>query len=366
AANPRGAARSGVANPCFYLEREKLVRHWFIRSKAIGHAVRAAIEGLEGRVLLSGSPQTSLGSVATVDSATATVTGTVFNDLNGDAARETGEPSLAGRTVFADANRNGLLDPGEPSAISDSQGHYQITGIAPGQYSIEQVIPSGWQFTAPLNWPVTATYAAGQSYTVPDFGSVQLPAVNTALDSTFGNQGVAADGASIDRPDNLLLLPDGHLLATGSSGLYRFDSSGALDPSFGNGGFKAVPWVNTFLNGSAVQQPDDKILVSGMVWNGSYYDMAIGRFDPTTGAADPTFGSNGRAIAGFTADTEFESVALQSDGKIIVSGAQFNRTTSQYSIVLARFSSSGILDSTFGSSGLLQVSVPGANLQPTA
>src|SRR5262249_4334757 len=44
-----------------------------------------------------------------------TVTGTKFNDLDGDGVRDPGEPGLQGWTIYVDLNNNGTLDGGEPS-----------------------------------------------------------------------------------------------------------------------------------------------------------------------------------------------------------------------------------------------------------
>jgi len=45
------------------------------------------------------------------------------------------------------------------------------------------------------------------------------------------------------------------------------------------------------------------------------------------------------------------SVALQSDGKVIVAGTSYNPSIGQYDFGLARLATNGVLDTTFGSSG---------------
>src|SRR5205823_2069528 len=73
--------------------------------------------------------------------------GTVFEDKDGDGVRDLGEAGVAGRTVFADANGNAALDAGEKSAVTDSAGHYKLS-VAPGDYTLRQVLPTGWYSTA--------------------------------------------------------------------------------------------------------------------------------------------------------------------------------------------------------------------------
>jgi uncharacterized delta-60 repeat protein len=58
-----------------------------------------------------------------------TVRGIVYNDLNGNGARDSGEPGLARQIVFMDHNVNHRWDYGEPVRITDAQGVYQFTDL---------------------------------------------------------------------------------------------------------------------------------------------------------------------------------------------------------------------------------------------
>ncbi len=74
---------------------------------------------------------------ATIATGTATVTitdpnritGTVFNDLNGNGALDAGESGLSGWTVFIDPNLNGILDNGEPYAVTDANGNFSLDNL---------------------------------------------------------------------------------------------------------------------------------------------------------------------------------------------------------------------------------------------
>ena len=44
-----------------------------------------------------------------------TIAGTVYEDLDGDGARDPGEPGLSGRQVYFDADDDDVADIGEPS-----------------------------------------------------------------------------------------------------------------------------------------------------------------------------------------------------------------------------------------------------------
>jgi hypothetical protein len=107
----------------------------------------------------------------------ATVSGFVFNDLNGDGVRERTEPPLVGATVFVDLNNNGSRESGEPSAVStDPEGAWSIGGVAPGTRVIRQEPPVGFRQTAPGGGPHTVTLSAGGTVGGLNFGDQRLPA----------------------------------------------------------------------------------------------------------------------------------------------------------------------------------------------
>ena len=96
------------------------------------------------------------------------IAGTVFNDLNGNAARDAGEPGQPGWRVFIDANRNGKLDAGERSVLTNSNGYYRFGGLGAGTYAIREVDQTGWARTA---WSPTVTLAAGATATGRNFAN---------------------------------------------------------------------------------------------------------------------------------------------------------------------------------------------------
>src|SRR6516162_5306557 len=71
------------------------------------------------------------------------------------------------------------------------------------------------------------------------------------------------------------------------------------------------------------------------------------------GSLDPTFGTNGIVT---TANTVANAAALQSDGKIVVAGSVANPQNFQQGGLL-RYTSSGVLDSGFGTGGKVLMAV---------
>ncbi len=100
---------------------------------------------------------------------------------------------------------------------------------------------------------------------------------------------------------------------------------GDLDPAFGNGGRVITPVsiVNGHDFGRAVAlQNDGKIVVAGSSHGRTASgDFALARYNPD-GSLDMGFGSGGKAVAdSIKVEVSISSIALQSDGKIIVTGS---------------------------------------------
>jgi hypothetical protein len=86
---------------------------------------------------------------------TITVSGSVFNDVNGDGVRQGGEAALPSRSVFLDNNSNGSVTSGEPTATTDSAGAFVFSGLGPGVHRVRSAVPAGWMLTT-TNHDVTA------------------------------------------------------------------------------------------------------------------------------------------------------------------------------------------------------------------
>ncbi len=129
-------------------------------------------------------------------------------------------------------------------------------------------------------------------------------------------------------------------------------ADGDLDISFGGDGK-----VITDLNGkndwatSTAIQKDGKIVVAGYSYNGSNNDFALARYN-TNGTPDTTFSGDGNIITDISgSDDVAKSVAIQSDGKIIVAG--YTRNGGDMDFALARYNNYGTLDENFGTNGVV-------------
>ena len=119
-------------------------------------------------------------AVTTVSPGKGTITGSVYDDGDGDGQRDSGEAGLAGRTVFLDSNDNGNLDEGERQTTTDGTGAYVFDNVVAGNWVVGQVQASGWIGTAPSSGRQPVTVTPDTSTDAVDFGSF-LPGVAGGL-----------------------------------------------------------------------------------------------------------------------------------------------------------------------------------------
>ena len=147
---------------------------------------------------------------------------------------------------------------------------------------------------------------------------------------------------------------DGKIIAVGqvdtASGrdtmLMRYNADGSLDTSFGGGTGMVVTAVGVDSNfaKSVTLLDGGKILVAGTVYTGFNPDIFLARYN-SDGTLDTSFDSDGIAKSGLGLSDEGFSMAVLSDGKILVAGTAFS------DFVVVKFNSNGTLDATFGSGG---------------
>ena len=192
-----------------------------------------------------------------------------------------------------------------------------------------------------------------------DFAVVRYTS-SGALDTSFGTGGKVTTpiGSSTDFGNAVALQSDGKIVVAGYSyircntdfALLRYTSSGALDTSFGTGGKVTTPISSNGFGNAVALQSDGKIVVAGSTSsNGGIFDFALVRYT-SSGALDTSFGTGGKVTTPIGSGTDFgRAVALQSDGKIVVAGSSTSGGKDDFALV--RYTSSGALDSGFGTGG---------------
>jgi uncharacterized delta-60 repeat protein len=179
------------------------------------------------------------------------------------------------------------------------------------------------------------------------------------LDATFGVGGrVITDfGEVLGSVQSVAAQSDGKIVVAGSIWdqpfsfvdwiVARYNSNGTLDATFGVGGKAITDLGQRQLVSGLVLQNDGKIVVVGTTReDGSDIDFALARYN-VDGTLDSTFGDGGKVVTDFGGlDDRIYSVALQSDGKIIIAGDSGGH-------VVARYNTDGTLDSSFDGDGVL-------------
>ena len=203
-----------------------------------------------------------------------------------------------------------------------------------------------------------------------------------SLDTTFNSGGgqpgtvmmQIATTASDDRAYALAIQTNGMIVLAGYSNdgakkviavaRYKADGSG-LDTGFNTTGIvtQAFGTNDSVANAIAIQA-DGKIVVGGYSKSGSAIVFTLMRLSGTDGSLDTSFGTGGIVTTAIgTLDDEINALALQSDGKIVAVGYSEG---SQYSFAVARYTTGGVLDTTFNSTGTVTTDIGTSNDEATA
>jgi uncharacterized delta-60 repeat protein len=325
---------------------------------------------------------------AAPSSPTVTATSTVFN--GGDYAYGAGIQAV-GKIVVAGTTRqsssSGMFavaryNPDLSLDTSFGTGGKQTTALTPrvASYGFSMAIDAN--AGANLGKIVVAGTTYSTSYKGSQYTDFAVARYTTAgvLDTSFGggkgfvttNTSSAQTGndevfsVTIDGQDRIIAA------GTASNGSYqvvtlaRYTSSGALDTSFNHVGRQ--PGVvtldlgqNAEASGVLVDANGNYLIVGSL--KGAFYPpltespagsngVFVARFTPA-GALDPTFGTNG--VVSFASMTgngdldEFRALTLDASGNIVVVGdAQPAIPGNIQANVVARFTPTGALDTTFG------------------
>ena len=148
-----------------------------------------------------------------------------------------------------------------------------------------------------------------------------------------------------------------HYLTEDDFAFARFRPNGTLDPTFSGNGLKTVNFGGTRFDGarSVDIQRNGRILAAGgsTVGYTSRPRIALLRLN-ANGGLDGSFGSSGRRLTRPVAFGGYASAVVKHpDGRIIVAGAGYEDASHDPSDwVLARYTSSGSLDSSFDGDGI--------------
>ncbi len=191
-------------------------------------------------------------------------------------------------------------------------------------------------------------------------GASPAAATDGILDTGFSSDGKLRVGIP------LINVPDGSVDTAPAGGgrfavlsdntqpqLVRFVSDGTQDPSFGTGGV-ARPLDSGAARALAIQPDGKAVVLYQKVVGGPPTDFRLARFT-TAGALDTTFGDGGIAVAKLnesnsSIEQTLYDVAVAPGGRIVVAGV-LGDFASEGSFSAAAFDPEGNLDTTFSTDG---------------
>ena len=190
---------------------------------------------------------------------------------------------------------------------------------------------------------------------------------NGSVQTTFGDPSAEGNDVVLQADGKIIVVGftgAGSYSALNDFAVVRYNSDGTLDSGFGVGGKVTTHFPGISNTGSiatcALLQGDGKLVVGGHYVNQSApEEFALARYNPD-GSLDSSFGSKGLVTTPIGADSAFcFAIGLQRDGRIVLAG--YSEAGQGHDFTLACYSSNGTLDSSFGSAGIAVTSFPGGS-----
>ncbi len=177
-----------------------------------------------------------------------------------------------------------------------------------------------------------------------------------SLDATFDGDGkVTTNFGGHSYGFSITIQPDGKIVVVGFASdnfaVARYNPDGSLDTSFDSDGLVTTDFGDIEYGLGVVIQSDGKLVVvgyTGLPYSNS--EFALARYN-TNGSLDTSFDGDGKVITNLGDISRSSDVALQSDGKIVVVGSAINENNEDFA--LARYNPDGSLDTSFDDDGLV-------------
>ncbi|MFJ8163605.1 calcium-binding protein [Streptomyces sp. NPDC096136] len=255
------------------------------------------------------------------------------------------EPDANGSFTVARFNPDGSLDTtfdGDGFTVTD----FGTTGPQ-GAYGV--VIQAGGA--------IVAAGESGTSVAVARYNAAD-GSLDPSFDGD-GRVTTAFAGGSASAYD-VALQSDNKIVIAGRSGynypsndsdfaLARYNPDGSLDTTFDGDGRVTTGFTGPDVANGVKVQADGKIVTAGSAG----FDVALARYNPADGSLDTTFDGDGKVTTDFGTNTldGAADLALQSDGRIVAAGI------SQADFGVARYNTNGSLDTGFGTGGKVHTDV---------
>jgi uncharacterized delta-60 repeat protein len=257
---------------------------------------------------------------------------------------------------------------------------FDASGVIDTGFGVSGVVTTS--LTTTNNYPASIGYQSDGRVLLGGLCGNQICAAaylqdGSAIDTSFGNNGLLLNPLTgtfnretyvmeIDPSNRVLLAGSCIVAAQPVFCVSRFSPSGQSDNTFGSNGvaaFDALPGNADYAYAMAVQE-DGKIILTGQAFNtigsgSSLFDFATVRYN-ANGTLDTSFGSSGSVVTRVaTGYSEARAVIVQADGKIVVAGHCYDSPGSLRRFCLAAYTASGALDTSFNASGVIKSALVG-------
>ncbi|RZK35381.1 MAG: hypothetical protein EOO61_12005, partial [Hymenobacter sp.] len=159
---------------------------------------------------------------------------------------------------------------------------------------------------------------------------------NGTVDASFNGGKAVQTGTELPL---MAVQTDGRIVLGDKNGkLTRLAANGSFDATLGGSGSVQFGYTFNVLGGLKLQ-PDNKIVLGGNVFDNGNYPLSFQAIRITTaGRLDSTFGSGGISQIEVVADNQnnVDDIALQADGKIVMSGYTTYSYTGQSDFAMIR------------------------------
>ena len=204
----------------------------------------------------------------------------------------------------------------------------------------------------------------GEFFSTTLFGVFRLDTQGLP-DPTFGTDGLATANVLNERAEIVydILAVDGSVVVVGETArpgsrdrdfaMAKFTPQGVLDPSFGDSGVVLTQWNIPDYDNSTIRaidrQSDGSLVVAGnFSFKGFDSRAAVARYTPA-GQLDATFGDAGIALLDFDDEGQGIDLLVEADDSIVLLGTKL--TSGNFDIVLAKLTPDGSLATAFGGQG---------------
>jgi uncharacterized delta-60 repeat protein len=184
---------------------------------------------------------------------------------------------------------------------------------------------------------------------------------NGAVDTTFGSGGFAS-AVAVSTPLAVALLSDGGEVVVrwapvpSQVAVAQFSGAGALLPAPTGASVVASKQAGAGQGTIAFQPNGQFILAQPVAVSKVITNVRVTRYSPQ-GAVDPTFQTAQFSYGDVLTKSSAQAITVDSLGRVVVGGGYQPTTTGTSLFGIARLTSTGSLDATFGNGGVLTTSV---------